>query len=72
MVMEVFTLGVGERLVLDDHIYVTVVAIEGEEVHVEVSPPESVQGEGQGADEHQGAAPSLLRRLLGPGPTSWN
>ena len=40
--MEVVTLGVGEEIVLGGNIYITVVAVEGEAVHLAVSVPESV------------------------------
>jgi hypothetical protein len=49
IVMEVVTLGVGEEIVLGGNIYITVVAVEGEEVHLAVSVPESVPVECQPA-----------------------
>jgi carbon storage regulator CsrA len=42
MVMEVVTLGVGEEIVFGSNVSITVVAVEGEEVHLAVSAPESI------------------------------
>jgi sRNA-binding carbon storage regulator CsrA len=40
--MEIVLGSVGDEFVIEDRIYVTIVAIEGEEVHLAVSTPEFV------------------------------